>query len=310
MIGLSAISRRASRHSGYVPRRVHFDLLRASGGGAMFSADGNDQIVRSLWLHGLMRYEAPLPALFMRIAQGAQTILDVGANSGLYAIVAALVEPRCQVHAFEPFPPALKWLQANLNLNGLQKRVTVVPAAAGSELGMADLFIPAKAYGNTLETSSSLNGRFRAKHSEVLKVKVVPLDDYVHEARIAKVSILRADVEGAEHLMMGGATGILRDHRPMMFLEVLSPIGADQLEPFRARFGYRAAFLTDAGLIDMPRVACRFGSFNQLWYPEERRHEVALAADDVKMPLLGHPPSSILALQSSPRLSGIGSAPV
>ena len=235
-MGLEKISRRASRHSRFVPKCVPLPVLGADGTrrvGSIYSDNGRDQIARNIWVHGLLAYEAPLPELFMRLVKGAQTVLDVGANSGLYAILAALTEPRCSVISFEPLPEALKCLRANLRANQLEARVTVVEAAAGSSQGQMDLFIPENKFGEVLETSASLVREFRPKHSNIIKVRVETLDDYVAANCKSRVSILRADVEGAEHQVLQGATEILKNHRPLVFVEVLADITATYLEPIR-----------------------------------------------------------------------------
>jgi FkbM family methyltransferase len=285
-IGLTSISRRASRYAKYVPQKVElkFEGERGNHGVCMLSANGNDHIVRSLWVGGLANYEAPLPRLYMRAVRGAKVVLDVGANSGLYAVLGATAETNCRVFSFEPLPDALKWLRANLEENHLTDRVTVVEAAAGDQNGTADLWLPEKWYGDVLETSASLNGGFRKRHAGKITVKVVTLDNYVRDAGIERVSILRADVEGAEHLMLKGAGEILRLHRPLVFLEVLPGNAAGLLEPFRAQADYRAVSLSPDELVELPHVQCIGDHYNQLWYPPERRAEVEAIAADLNMP--------------------------
>jgi FkbM family methyltransferase len=284
--GFSAVSRLSSKHSGYVPNRVTFDVLSADNktrAASMFSADGNDHIVRDIWVHGLADYEAPLPQVYIHLARGAKTVLDVGANSGLYAILAAVAEPSANVISFEPFPPAEHWLTKNLKLNRLTDRVKIVPAAVGASPGTAELYIPAKKFGETLETSASLDKNFRSQHSQILKVQTLTLDDYIKTANVDRVSILRADVEGVEHLVLAGATEILKTHRPLVFVEVLSTAAADRLEPFRAQANYIAISLEPTKFIELPKVQWSPSSSNQLWYPQERRHELFNLAGELKL---------------------------
>lgn len=253
----------------------------------MSSAGGRDQIARSIWLNGLQAYEAPLPQLFMRLVHGAETVFDVGANSGLYAILAALSESRCRVVSFEPFPVAVESLKANLAANHLNDRVTVVNAAAGEAAGETSLFIPEKSFGDVLETSASLVKEFRPKHSEVLKVEVDTLDGYVARHQMPRVSVIRADVEGAEHLVLQGSPEILETHRPYVFVEILADVSASYLERSRQKAGYRAMCIGTNTLTMQQEVKCVPGSFNHLWYPPENHSKVLAAAAELGLQVAG-----------------------
>ena len=287
-IGLEQVSRRMSRQARYVPDRVPFEVPGRDGTpkvGWMFSGEGTDYIVRSIWTHGLAEYEAPLPRLYARAVRGAKQVLDVGANSGLYAIIAALAEPGLRVHSFEPFPPALHWLRENITLNKLDRRVEIIPAAVGAEAGTVDLFVPAKEFGDTLETSASLDPEFRKDHSEVLKVEALTLDDYVRRAGVGAVDVLRADVEAAEHLVLGGAAGVLQGG-PLVLVEVLTDAAAAHLEPLRARWDYHCLCLLEDRLVELPAVTNVAGHSNQLWYHRQRRQQIQEIAEELKMPLV------------------------
>jgi FkbM family methyltransferase len=289
-VGLKFLTRWAARHTTYNPPAITFDVADADGltsRGTMLSSGGRDQIVRSIWLNGLDSYEAPLPKLFMRLVQGADAIFDVGANSGLYAILAALTDKRCRIFSFEPFPDVLNSLRANIAANQLTERVTVVAAALGDTPGETNLFIPEKAYGDALETSASLVKEFRKSHSEVLKVQVLKIDDFVVQNNITNVSLIRAEVEGAEHLVMQGATNVLQQHRPYVFVEVLADISATYLERSRAKAGYRAMYIGENTLTPEKEVKCMPRSPNHLWYPPERHTALMQAAAECGIQVIG-----------------------
>jgi FkbM family methyltransferase len=289
-IGLETISRKASRDSRFTPSSVSFVVVDSDGQsrrGVLAGAGGRDLIAQEIWFYGLASYESPLPRLFMRLVQGAETVLDVGANSGLYAVLAALSESRCRVIAFEPFPPALASLRTNLAINHLTQRVEVVGAAVGKSGGETDLFIPESNPGGAIETSASLIKEFRTKHSEIIKVPVVALDDYVVRNQLSKVSVIRADVEGAEHFVLQGAMTILETHRPYVFVECLSDISAKYLEQVRARVGYKAMCIGTSSLSVQPEVKCVFQNFNHLWYPPEKHAKVLAAAEELGLEIIG-----------------------
>jgi FkbM family methyltransferase len=288
--GMTALSRPLSGLCDYVPDRVPLDVTDRTGRrrrGRMHGAGGNDAVVRKVWLAGWDDYERPLPAVYaaaVRLTGGA--VLEVGANSGLYAVAAALLDDPARVHAFEPFPPALRSLEQNLELNGLRVKVAVVPKACGAQPGEATMYIPARKHGDVLETSASLRVDFKGQHSGAITVPVTTVDAYVAEAGLRGVGVLKADVEGFEAPAMRGGLGTLRTMRPLVFLEVLAwKTEAPELELIRAEAGYRAVWMLPDRLVERPGVEVCPGGDNQLWYPQENRDLFLRLADAAKVPI-------------------------
>jgi FkbM family methyltransferase len=288
--GLTELSRRVSAFCDYVPRRVAFALFDRHGHrrrGWMDGAGGTDSVAKQVWLRGLDGYERPLPAVYaaaVRLTDGA--VLEVGANSGLYVVMASLLDDPARVHAFEPFAPARGALEDNLRLNGLAERVAVIPDACGAEPGSATMYIPAKKHGQVLETSASLRPDFKGQHSGSVAVPVTTVDRYAAEAGLQKVGLMKLDVEGYEAPAMRGADETLRAKRPLVFVEVLAwKTEAPELETLRANAGYRAVWMEPDRLVERGCVeVCPRGD-NQLWYPEESRGLFLNVADAARVPV-------------------------
>ena len=289
-IGMTGLSRRVSGFVDYVPAHVRFEVIDRSGRrrvGRMLGAGGHDVVVRTVWLVGLEGWERPLPAVYaaaVRATDGA--VLEVGANSGLYAVMAGLLDDPSRVHAFEPFPPALRALEANLELNALRGRATVVPKACGAEPGEAAMYIPAPKHGEMLETSASLRFDFKGQHSGSITVPVTTVDRYVAGAGLDHVGLVKLDVEGFEAPAMRGAADTLRTKRPLVLVEVLAwKTEAPQLDEIRAAAGYRAVWLERGRLVERSRVEVCPDGDNQLWYPEESRDLFLSIAESAKLPV-------------------------
>ena len=85
--------------------------------------DGSDLVAKQMQ-QGF--YEAPLPMLTMAIiVRNLGMFLDVGANNGLYSVLAGISRPDVKIIAFEPYPPALEVLKRNVSANGLLDRVDI-----------------------------------------------------------------------------------------------------------------------------------------------------------------------------------------
>ncbi|HYH79361.1 MAG TPA: amino acid adenylation domain-containing protein, partial [Longimicrobium sp.] len=92
------------------------------------------------------------------------TVFDVGANIGLFSLLAARLSPGARIFAVEPLPPIAEILRANAQLHGLNARV--VEAGLGREEGRATFaFYP---------HLSLVSGRFpdREREKEVVRAFV------------------------------------------------------------------------------------------------------------------------------------------
>jgi FkbM family methyltransferase len=121
------------------------------------------------------------------------TIVDVGANIGLFSIWAAT---RCEggrVIAVEPSPRMADFLRKNAARN--RKSVTVIQAACGGAQGKGALYTP---YGdearNTLNTlDSSVPARALAD------VEILTLEELFKRSDIETCDFLKLDCEGSEY---------------------------------------------------------------------------------------------------------------
>jgi len=133
------------------------------------------------------------------------TFVDAGAHVGQYSLLASgRVGPAGRVIAFEPHPVLCPVLRRNLRRAGCAN-VTASSLALGRTNGRADLVLhPSANFG-----ASSLRPDSAAAHLRRAPVKVAALDDYLDRADVAKVDVLKMDVEGAELDVIEGASRTL-----------------------------------------------------------------------------------------------------
>ncbi len=204
---------------------------------------GRDQIATAA-MSSWTAFERPMPQyLYSCAAQWPGVVVDVGANSGFYAILAATANPGNEVLAFEPDPPLYEALRQNINVNTLRHRIAAFPMALSSRAGMASLFVPSQAHG-LLDTSSSLEETFIISHSEVHQVNVDTIDHFLSAPAYEQtpVSIIKIDVEGHEAAVLAGAHDTVARWKPILFVEVLD----------RADFGTLSNFVAQHGYVDVP----------------------------------------------------------
>lgn len=244
---------------GYIKKATRF---------RMYTVDGRDQVARVLWLKNWHHYEKPLPDFFAAYAQRAKVVLDIGANTGFYSLIAAFSSDTAKIYAFDPYPPAQKLLKNNLVLNKVSERVTMVPLAISNLNDEADLFVPTGEHG-LIETSSSLNRNFRKTHSEVFRVTVSTLDHFVKENNLDSVDLIKLDVENQEHLVLQGANLVLKKFRPVIFFEVIEQFDCEAIEQIREKYNY-LVFRLGSTIKKVNQIAIDKNNCNQVLCPEEK----------------------------------------
>jgi FkbM family methyltransferase len=175
---------------------------------------GNDE---SFCVYVAGSFEPNEFAFLDRTLRRGMTVVDVGANDGLYTLFAAgRVGRRGRVLAFEPSSRERRVLNRNIALNRL-RNVVVIPSALANEPGQATLQIAPSLHGghNTL-------GGFAHKGVDAIateQVEVETLDAVVARLAITKVDAIKVDVEGAELKVLEGARDVLHRSRPVLLIE-------------------------------------------------------------------------------------------
>jgi len=168
------------------------------------------------------RYEL---SIFRKLLRKGMVVVDIGANVGLYTFEASrAVGKKGKVIAFEPDPYNFEVLSLRLK-NWRFKNVTVVNKALSDTKGQTKLFIDKFSPGGHSFSSENL---YSGKSS--VEVPTIRLDDFLDEAGIEKVDVIKIDVQGAEGLVFEGAEKTLKNGRASVLMEFW-PHGMAQITP-------------------------------------------------------------------------------
>jgi FkbM family methyltransferase len=166
-------------------------------------------------------WESGETRLFATLAHDAAVVLDLGANSGVYSLLATRISTTVRVVAVEPSPVNAARLRRNLELNG-ERRVTVIEAAVGASDGTLELTIPAD--GSISDVASGIDAFSRAHYDiDYTRVSVAQMtvDRLVDDCGLDRVDLIKIDVEYLELEVLKGATRTLTDFGPVVLAEVL-----------------------------------------------------------------------------------------
>lgn len=252
---------------------------------------GTDQWVEAFRQGGWWGYERPLPdVLLAAVRDRPGVVVDVGANTGVYTLLAASVRGTV-VHAFEPYPPVAAMLRENLTLSSVRRRVHVVEAAVSDVDGTVDLWVPPDV--GLVETSSSTDPGSKGGDLRRVEVRAVTLDGWWSAAGRPDVTVVKVDVEGAELRTLRGARKVLACCRPWVLVEILERAQLDELEAERAAAGYVDVRLSPWEAVVGDRLRFHELAWNHAWVPGERLEDAVrlLARTGLAVTRLDEPPA-------------------
>jgi len=137
-------------------------------------------------------------------------VFDLGANLGLFSVYA--VSKGCISYAFEPNPQLHEIITAHSKLNSAG--IKLVPFATSNNCGTTTLQLDI--VHNT--SSTIMPAAYGDKSNPEIPVQQITIDEFVNREGLKHVDFIKADIEGAERLMLEGAQETLKRFAPKLSL--------------------------------------------------------------------------------------------
>lgn len=217
-----------------IPVSGTFDVALPDGTMFRYHAVRNDQIGRRLFWGGIDAFEPETVNEYFARARQASLVLDIGANTGLYAVLACRANPESTVFAVEPVPRINALLRGNIALNQLEERCHSFAAAVTDYVGAAQFHVP---FGD-VPTSASLEPTgFRGNDGKLVSVDAITVDSLV--SGLGRVDLVKIDVEGFEDRVLKGMTHTLAEYCPTIIVECNPDGPIQEIESILTTFDYR-----------------------------------------------------------------------
>lgn len=209
--------------------------------------------------------------------ESSGSYIDVGANAGYWAI--PLAKNFSSAIAFEPERGVRSRLIRNVSLNDLEN-LTVSDLAVSDSSGTASF-----AVRRALDNSGSLNDgmgslvNFETFLEDTVRVETVSLDEYL-SAEVGPVELIKIDVEGAEEMVLLGATHTLQKARPVVVSEILFPLKSDPARLLTKRLNlfpksYRHFVVQNNRLQEIKNIpSSELSDLNIFSVPEEKMYRL------------------------------------
>ncbi len=177
----------------------------------------DSMVLRAVYWYGVQGYEGVLSRIWPLLCERSTSILEVGGNVGLYAVLGG-AHCKAAYRVLEPLPEVAEQIRRNLRLNGIA-HVEVVQAAAipmptaqtvAMNIPVEDAAVPVGAH---LLQGTEVSGR---SSGQIIEVPGVPFIELVRDAQLVKI-----DAEGIEATLLESAYDRIVTHRPTIVIEVL-----------------------------------------------------------------------------------------
>lgn len=218
-------------------------LVNTQGSKLYVSSRDADTLYHSLLTTGF--HEKYCTKLLMEIVKPGMVVVDIGAHAGYFTLLASkLVGKAGKVYAFEPSPRNYELLEKNIKLNGYTN-IFPMKKAVSNKCERTRLFID-----RTDSGGHSLSERNVEGENDFVEVDTIVLGELFKDSPL---DIIKIDAEGAEGVILDGASKILKRNRELKIIMEFNPshlknMGTDALKFFNDlnyNYGYYRIGLID-----------------------------------------------------------------
>ena len=155
---------------------------------------------------------------FDKILHGKMTILEIGANQGVYLVQEATRTSKdSAIYAFEPHPHNVRVLKENVKLNNIESKTEIIECAVSDKAGRAELSISRSSNWHRMIAAG--NADINEKNN-IITVNTTTIDSFCKKKGIDNIDLIRMDVEGFESSVIEGGREILKlSKNCMIFME-------------------------------------------------------------------------------------------
>lgn len=236
-------------------------------------------IENSIFWAGLTgEWEAASIKLWIKLAKEAKVVFDVGANNGIYALIAKAVNPGAKVYAFEPLDRIFEKLVYNNQLNNFD--IICIKCGVSNEDGTATFYdIP-----DENSYSSSLNSDFAAERGETISpitIETIRLDTFIKQNNLHQIDLMKIDVETFEPEVLEGMGEYLEKFKPTLLIEILTDEVAQRIENLVSNKGYLYFDINDAAdSVKRVEQLTKSSSFNYLICSTDTARQIGIYQDN------------------------------
>lgn len=244
-----------------IKRHLVFDgpfAVKGNGGSFQLVNGSGFEIEALIFWEGIDSFETQSMRIWKRLCLRATHIFDVGANTGIYSLVARSVSPHAHVYAFEPIQRVFAILEENCRLNGHgdpESRVRCFRLALSDYSGDGEMYdLPTEHIYTASLNRNVHQERGQSMQAVTESVPVMRLDDFLSRNSIKGLDLMKIDVESHEPNVIRGLGSALLERHPAMIVEIWNSEVGTEVEKALEGCSYRFYAIRDDGLELTPHV--------------------------------------------------------
>ncbi len=161
-----------------------------------------------------------------------QLVIDVGASTGVWSWTAASVFPKAKFVMVDPMMSRYDQNARNYYLRAFSE-VELVEAALSDTCGETEILVSNDLYGTSL-----LKVDEKTRKSNVATVEVLTLDELARRRNLTGRTLLKIDVQYAEHLVLAGGKQFVKEQVDAVILELTIEREHPQAKTYREMLDY------------------------------------------------------------------------
>lgn len=182
--------------------------------------------------------------IWHHLAENASHIIDIGANTGIYSLLAARAgdfTEQKKILAIEPFPLNYDVLKQNILYNDF-KSITIIKCAVSDTSRPAEMY----AIEDEINYMTSVDANRYEMHPEIacnkkvtkIEVQTKTLEEICYENSLTSIDLLKIDTEGHEGKILRESTLFLEKFKPTILVEVIGNENAEIINSIANKLDY------------------------------------------------------------------------
>jgi FkbM family methyltransferase len=180
-----------------------------------------DYVSFLIFWEGLYEYE--FVWIFEKLIHKCNGFLDIGANTGLFSLVASKNSLNTVSLAFEPSPDAHMFLKKNTHCNTISENVKIYELAVSNKETVLEFYkVHNPKYPDVPNLSGAASLVYAHTEHEKISVTTIRLDNFLKKNHPELViDFVKIDAEGAEADIIQGMLETIETYKPIITCEIL-----------------------------------------------------------------------------------------
>ena len=205
-------------------------------------------IENQIFWKGVDGYEPNSLKIWIELCKTSKTIFDLGANTGIYSLLASAANPHSIVHSFEPVERNYKVLKKNISLNGFN--INCHNKAVSEEDGISFFIDDYEEFTSSVIVNEGLSDIAKGRGVEEdslqkVETEIITLDSFIKQNNISQIDLMKIDVETHEREVFKGFKINLEKFKPTFLVEIIRDYVASYLDERLSGFGYNYFYINE-----------------------------------------------------------------